>query len=53
MNSVGKQVVNQWICIAFICLLCFWVVLYYFVNKTEAFGINYISSVDITIDNIR
>ena len=33
-----KNPVNQWLCIAFIALVCFWVVLYYFVNKTEAFG---------------
>jgi hypothetical protein len=33
-----KNPVNQWLCIAFICLICFWVVLYYFVNRTEAVG---------------
>jgi hypothetical protein len=33
-----KNPVNQWLCIAFVALLCFWVVLYYFVNKTEAFA---------------
>ena len=35
-----KNPVNQWLCIALIALICFWVVLYYFVNKTEAFGNN-------------
>lgn len=33
-----RNPVNQWLCIAFLALLCFWVVLYYFVNKTEAFA---------------
>jgi len=33
-----KNPVNQWLCIALVGLVCFWVVLYYFVNKTEAFA---------------
>ena len=33
-----RQPVNQWMCIALISLMCFWVVLFYFVNRTEAFG---------------
>ena len=40
LSSVSdlKNPVNQWLCIAFVALLAFWVVLYYFVNKTEAFA---------------
>lgn len=30
-----KQTVNQWLSIALISLICFWVVLFYFVNKTR------------------
>ena len=33
-----KQPVNQWICIAFLAVWCFWIVLYYTVQKTEAIG---------------
>jgi len=29
-------------CIALVSVMCFWVVLNYFVQKTEAFGNNYI-----------
>lgn len=36
------QQVNQWMCIALISLMCFWVVLNYFVQKTEAFGYDYL-----------
>lgn len=28
-----KQPVNQWLCIAFLGLLCFWIVLFYSANK--------------------
>lgn len=37
-----RQQVNQWMCIALISLMCFWVVLNYFVQKTEAFGYDYL-----------
>ncbi|MFA6432453.1 MAG: hypothetical protein WCV82_01380 [Candidatus Paceibacterota bacterium] len=37
-----RQQVNQWMCIALVSVMCFWVVLNYFVQKTEAFGNNYI-----------
>ncbi len=37
-----KQVINQWIAMTFIAVICFWVVLYYFVNRTEAFGNDYL-----------
>lgn len=30
-----KQPVNQWLCIAFIGLFCFWTVLYYFTQKAQ------------------
>lgn len=30
-----KQPVNQWICLAFIGVLVFWIVLYYFTQKAE------------------
>lgn len=51
MNSASsKQVVNQWLGIAFISLICFWVVLYYFVNMTEAFGEAYILNAQSSVD---
>ncbi len=37
----AKQPVNSWLCIAFISLLCFWVVLYYFTAKAEEIGENF------------
>jgi len=36
-----RQPVNQWICIALLALMCFWVVLYYLVHRAEAFGNDY------------
>jgi hypothetical protein len=33
-----KQPVNQWICIAFIGVLCFWVVLYYTTEQAKSIG---------------
>lgn len=33
-----RQPINQWIALAFVALLCFWVVLYYMVHRAEAFG---------------
>ncbi|MDE2038025.1 MAG: hypothetical protein KGI69_02270 [Patescibacteria group bacterium] len=33
-----RQPINQWLGIALVGLMCFWVVLYYLVNKTAAFG---------------
>ena len=35
-----QQPVNQWLGIALISLMCFFVVLYYLVHRTEAFGVN-------------
>jgi len=42
--SALKQPVNQWLCIAFISLLCFWTVLYYFTNKAQAIGETYLAA---------
>jgi hypothetical protein len=36
-----KQPVNQWICIAFLGVFCFWLVLYYFTEKTRIIGDTY------------
>lgn len=33
-----RQTVNQWLSIALISLMCFWVVLFYLVNKTKDIG---------------
>jgi hypothetical protein len=38
------QQVNQYLCIALIALLGFFVVLYYFVHKAEAFGNFYVQA---------
>ncbi|MBU6231973.1 MAG: hypothetical protein KGI45_03195 [Patescibacteria group bacterium] len=39
-----RQRVNQWLGIALISLMCFWVVLYYLVNRSEAIASNLVSS---------
>lgn len=39
-----KQPVNQWICVAFLAVWCFWTMLYYFVDKAQAIGENYYDS---------
>ncbi|MCX6715563.1 MAG: hypothetical protein NT077_00930 [Candidatus Taylorbacteria bacterium] len=50
MNTGSQsQMVNQWIGMAFVALICFWVVLYYFVNKTEAFANDYVFSTTSSI----
>lgn len=36
-----KEPVNQWICIAFMGVLCFWVVIYYLNNRIQTIGENY------------
>jgi hypothetical protein len=41
-----KQPVNQWLCIAFISLLCFWTVLYYFTQKAAIIADNYVGAYD-------
>ena len=40
--SEAKQPVNQWLCIAFISLCCFWTVLYYVTQKAEAIGDSFV-----------
>ena len=39
-----RQPVNQWLCFALIGLMAFWVVLYYFVNRTSAFANDYVQT---------
>ena len=36
-----KQPVNQWICIAFLGVWCFWIVLYYMTSKAVFIGESY------------
>lgn len=36
-----KQPVNQWLCIALIGVMCFWVALFYFVNQTGEVAASY------------
>ena len=36
-----RQPVNQWLCVAFMGVLCFWTLLYYFVQKAQAVGKNF------------
>jgi hypothetical protein len=38
MHNFLHQNVNRWLCIALLCLMCFWVVLYYFGHKAQDFG---------------
>ena len=42
-----QQPINQWLCIALISLMCFFVVLYYLVHSTEAFADN-VSTINIS-----
>ncbi len=44
--SEAKQPVNQWISIAFIGVFCFWTVLYYFTEKAQAIGQNYVAGIE-------
>lgn len=43
MPAFLKQQVNQWLCIALVCLMAFWTVLYYFTNKALAIGDNIVA----------
>ena len=36
-----RQPVNQYLGIALISVMCFWVVIYYFANKTQIIGENF------------
>ncbi len=38
-----RQPVNQWLCIIFLGLLCFWTLVYYFTNKAEAVRDRYVT----------
>jgi hypothetical protein len=38
-----RQPVNQWLCIIFLGLLCFWTLVYYFTNKAEAVSDRYVN----------
>jgi hypothetical protein len=40
-----KQPVNQWLCIAFLSLWCFWIVLYYATEHARIIGAEYVSGV--------
>jgi hypothetical protein len=44
MPAFFTQKVNQYLCIALISLMTFWVVLYYFTVKAEIIGENIIAS---------
>ncbi len=49
-----KQPVNQWICIAFIGVLTFWIVLYYFTQKAEIVAESYTAtSIYLSNEEIR
>jgi hypothetical protein len=36
-----KQPVNQWLCIAFLGIWCFWIVFYYTTQKAQLIGENF------------
>lgn len=38
-----RQPVNQWLGIALVSLMCFWVVLYYFAQKSELVAQSFVS----------
>lgn len=44
-----KQPVNQWICIAFIGVWCFWIVLYYVTQKAEITGEKYVATTGVAV----
>jgi hypothetical protein len=43
-----KQPVNQWLCIAFLGVWCFWIMLYYVTQKAEAIGDSYFNVIAAT-----
>jgi len=45
--SLGQHV-NQWLSIALISLMCFWVVLYNYVKQSEILGDQYAASVQLS-----
>jgi hypothetical protein len=46
-----KQPVNQWICIAFLCLWCFWIVLYFTVQRTQDIGDSFMNNFNTIASN--
>lgn len=40
-SANAKEKVNQWLGIAFISVLCFWIVLYYFTERAVVIGDTY------------
>lgn len=46
MRMNMRQKINPWLGIALVGLMCFWVVLYFFVHKTDAFGFNFLQVSD-------
>lgn len=50
-QASGNGYINQWLGMAFIGLVCFWVVLYYFVNKTQDVGSN-LKSLNISYNRV-
>jgi len=44
MDFSLHQTINPWMGIGLISLMCFWVVLYFFVHKTDAFTNNYLDN---------
>ncbi len=44
IKNFFKQSVNQWLCIALLGLICFWVVLFYIIHKAEAIADNFSDS---------
>lgn len=47
-----KQPVNQWLCIAFLGVFCFWTVLYYLTEKARAIGETFSPTSFESIDHI-
>ncbi len=41
--SVIRQPINQWLCIAFLGLFCYWTMLYYSVKKAQSVADNLIA----------
>lgn len=46
----SKQRVNQWLCIAFIAILCVWIILYYFTQKAQIIEDTYATSYSLIYD---
>jgi hypothetical protein len=46
-----KQPVNQWLCIGFMGVFCFWTLLYYFTQKTQIIGESYAADTNYYLQN--